>query len=89
MPAFPIIFDICPMEKKQSLFYTNFSKLIFDNDVQKLHFLLYQFDTIKNIAAAVEIFNYNTLSKTREFYKVEQVLRQPRLKPFQFIQFLN
>lgn len=77
------------MKNRQRLLFTNHAKLFFTNDEQKIRLLLYQFDTIKNIASSVEIYNYNSLKKSRDFYLVEQMLRQPRLKPFQFIQFLN
>jgi hypothetical protein len=50
-----------------------------------MHRLLYTLETVQHLASCVEIMDLNKLKIIRKQHLKEQVLRQPFLKPFQFV----
>ncbi len=55
----------------------------------KISALLYYFRSFTTISTSVEIIDCNRFKVLRKKHLVEQVLRQPNCKPFQFINHLN
>jgi F0F1-type ATP synthase alpha subunit len=51
--------------------------------------LLYYYRSIVKVSSFVEIIDCNKLKILRKKHRIEQVLRQPKCKQFQFIYHLN
>jgi hypothetical protein len=60
-----------------------------NEELAYIHEILYQFETLYHLVACVEIIDVNKYKIIRKKHLVEQVLRLPRLKAFQFINNLN
>lgn len=60
-----------------------------DKELRKLNALIYNIEVIPYWSSTVEIVDVNKLKIFRKKHLVEQVLRQPRAKAFQFTLFLN
>lgn len=58
-------------------------------DVAMLHKLLHGVENIHHMSKCVEILDFNKLKVIKKIHLVEQVLRQPSTKPFQFVNTLN
>ncbi len=58
-------------------------------EVELIHEILYQFETIFHLINCVEIIDVNKFKVIKQKHLIEQVLRLPRPKAFQFINNLN
>jgi hypothetical protein len=54
-------------------------------EIEQLHELLYRVERVDCLSTCSEIIDLNRFSVIRKQYLVVQVLRQPSLKPFQFV----
>jgi hypothetical protein len=81
------------MNKNRDLLYfihrSNYYANTLDREVDSIHHLLYTLETVQYLATCVEIIDINKLKIIRKQHLKEQVLRQPYLKPFQFVSNLN
>lgn len=57
--------------------------------IKWLHNMLYNYESIQCLTKACEIIDFNKLKVIKKKFLIEQILRQPSLKPFQFVNVLN
>jgi hypothetical protein len=78
------------MEFNRDLLYvhTNDSKPSV-SELEILHKILFNIETMHKLSCCVEIIDFNKIKIIKKIHLVEQILRQPKLKPFQFVNNLN
>ena len=57
----------------------------FEHEVEMLHELLFHTETMTNFCKANEIIDVNRYRIITKPHLIEQIVRQPSLKPFNFI----
>ena len=72
--------DLLVLSKKASL---NPSEL--QHEVDQLHQILFIAETLQNFCVATELIDVNRYKIVTKPRKIERVIRQQHLKPFQFI----
>ena len=60
-----------------------------DAEVEMLHQLLYHVETMENLCIATEIIDLNRFKLITKKIILAKMLRQPELKPFQFVNYKN
>jgi hypothetical protein len=60
-----------------------------NEELAYIHEILYQFETIYHLTNCVEIIDVNKFKVIKKKHLIEQVLRLPHPKAFQFINNLN
>jgi hypothetical protein len=85
---FPFFFELCNVEHNRDFLYVT-NRTTQKNVIEKIHHLLYHVETIAFLSSCVEIIDFNKFKVIRKKHLIEQTLRQPYLKPFQFICNLN
>ncbi len=58
-------------------------------ELENLHKILFNIETLHKLSGCVEIIDFNKLKIIKKIHLVEQILRQQKLKPFQFVNNLN
>jgi hypothetical protein len=58
-------------------------------EIERLHELLYHTESMSQVSGCHEVIDLNRFSVVRKQFLVEQLLRQPALKPFQFLSCKN
>ena len=72
--------DILPLSKKRSG-----DKKEMELEVEKLHKLLFHVESMENFCIVNEIIDVNNYKIIQKAAKIEKIVRQPKMKPFVFI----
>jgi hypothetical protein len=56
-----------------------------ENELERLNELLLRTETINNFCVANEVLDFNRYKIYQEYNKIVKVVKQDKLKPFQFI----
>ncbi len=67
----------------------NYYATTLQTNVDSLHTMLYSMETLQHLVTCTEIVDVNKLKIIKKKHLVEQLLRQPQLKQFQFVNNLN
>jgi hypothetical protein len=54
-------------------------------ELEKLNDLLFQYETFETFCSAHEVFDLNSYKILRGIRQIQLIVRQPELKPFQFL----